>query len=284
MSRISLLWAAPRCALPFVTCSGLLLRAVPFFPGRVVRLPCSRCGLLSGFVVRCLVLWSAVSLGAVLHHVAPPCVVLVCAVLLCFARLVPLLAVSRPRVLSVALGSCAFRRSVLWCFPALCALCCASFVVVWFCVLLFAAVLCVVAVLVCPAVRSLSSPLCAVPCCAVLVRLRCVVRAVCAFLGARCRGALLSVVLLLVMCCGAVLGLAVRVGLLVACFGVGVPVWLRGLLPGGRCGLLRCLAPLCCVLWCCAGVWCCAVVLCCVFAVLFVLAVSFLFENRCKTR
>ena len=195
---------------------------------------------------------------------------LLCAVLLCFAQLVPLPVVSCPWVLSVALESCAFRRCVLWCFPALCALCCACFVGVWWCMLLFAAVFCAVVVLGCLALRSLSPPLYAV-----LVRLRCVVRAVCAVSGARCCVALLCAVLLLVVCRGTILGLAVRGGLLVACFGVGVPVWLRGLLPCGRCGLLRCPAPLCCVLWCCRVVWCCAVVLCCAFAVLFLLAVSF---------
>ena len=104
-----------------------------------------------------------------------------------------------------------------------------------------------------------------------------------------------------VVCRGAVLGLVARGCLLVACFGVGVPVWPRGLLPCGWCGLLWCPAFLCRVLWCCscllrsvrcgallcwlwcpaslcrvlwrcAVVWCCAVVLCCRFAVLFVFA------------
>ena len=75
-----------------------------------------------------------------------------------------------------------------------------------------------------------------------------------------------------VVCRGAVLGLVARGCLLVACFGVGVPVWPRGLLPCGWCGLLWCPAFLCRVLWCCAVAWCCAVVLCCRVAVLFGLA------------
>ena len=88
--------------------------------------------------------------------------------LLCFAHLVLPLAVSCPRVLSVALGSCVLWRCVLWFFPALCALCCVCFLVLWWYVLLFAAVVCAVAVLGCLAVRSPSSPLCAVLCCALL--------------------------------------------------------------------------------------------------------------------
>ena len=75
-----------------------------------------------------------------------------------------------------------------------------------------------------------------------------------------------------VVCRGAVLGLVARGCLLVASFGVGVPVWPRGLLPCGWCGLLWCPAFLCRVLWCCAVAWCCAVVFCCRVAVLFGLA------------
>ena len=75
-----------------------------------------------------------------------------------------------------------------------------------------------------------------------------------------------------VVCRGAVLGLVACGCLLVACFGVGVPVWPRGLFPCGWCGLLWCPAFLCRVLWCCAVAWCCAVVLCCRVAVLLGLA------------
>ena len=207
---------------------------------------------------------------------APRCCALCCPVLccrvLCCARLVPLLVVPCPLGLPVALGPCALRRCVLRCSPALCALCCVCFVVARWCVLLFAALLCGVCVPGCCAVRFLCSPLCAVLCFAVLVRSRCAVRVVRAVAGAWCCDALLCVVLFPVVCRGAVLGLVARGCLLVACFAVGVPVWPRGLLLCGWCGLLWCPAFLCRVLWCCAVAWCCAVVLCCRVAVLLGLA------------
>ena len=167
-------------------------------PGFAVRLGCSRCDLLSCFGLCCRVLCCAASwvrCCAALLPVVPPGVVLLGAVLFCLARLVPLLVVPCPLVLPVALGSCALRRCVSRCLPALCALCCVCFVVACWCVLLFDAVLCAVCVLGWRAVCSLSSPLCAVLCCAVLVRLRCAVRVVRAVAGARCCGALLCVVL-----------------------------------------------------------------------------------------
>ena len=200
--------------------------------------------------------------------------VLCCCVLCCFVALVlvPLPVVPRPVVLPVVLGPCALRRCVLRCSPALCALCCVCCVVACWCALLLAAVRCAVCVLGCCVVRSLSSPLCAVLCFAVLVRLRCAVRVVRAVVGSWCCGALLCVAPLRLVFCGAVLGLVARGCLLVVCCGVGVPVWLCGLLPCGWCGLLWCPASLCRVLWCCAVAWCCAVVLCCRFAVLLVLA------------
>ena len=191
---------------------------------------------------------------------------------LCCARVVPLLVAPCPLALPVALGPCALRRCVLRFSPALCALCCVCFVVARWCVLLFAALPCDVCVSGCCAVRSLCSPFCAVLCFAVLVRSCCAVRVVRAAAGAWCCGALLCVVLFPVVCRGAVLGLVARGCLLVACFGVGVPVWSRGLLPCGSCGLLWCPAFLCRVLWCCAVAWCCAVVLCCRVAVLLGLA------------
>ena len=191
------------------------------------------------------------------------CRPVLCCRVLCCARLVLLLVAPCPLALPVALGPCALRRCVLRCSSALCALCCVCFVVARWCVLLFAALLCAVCVPGCCAVRSLTSPLCAVLCFAVLVRSRCAVRVVRAVAGAWCCGALLCVVLFPVVCRGAVLGLVARGRLLVACFGVGVPVWPRGLLPCGWCGLLWCPAFLCRVLWCCAVAWCCAVVLCC---------------------
>ena len=163
--------------------------------------------------------------------------------------------------------------------PYCSALCCVCVAVVWWCLLLFAAVLCAVVVLGCLAVRCQSSRICAVLCCAVLVCLPSAVPVVCAVPGFRCYGVLLCVLLLPVVCCGAALGVAVRGCLLVAGFRVAVPVWRNGLIPCGWCDLLRCPAPLRCALWCCAVVCCCAVMLRCAFAALFVFVVSFLFEK-----
>ena len=129
---------------------------------------------------------------AALLRVVSPGVVLSCAVLLCCARLVPLVVAPCPLALPVALGPCALRRCVLRCSLALCALCCLCFVVARWCVLLVAALLCAVCVPGCCAVRSLSSPLCAVLCFAVLVRSCCAVRVVLAVAGAWCCGALLG--------------------------------------------------------------------------------------------
>ena len=228
--------------------------------------------------------FSSLPLGAVCRVVlcvpgrcaAPRCCALyrpvLCCRVLCCARLVPLLVAPCPLALPVALGPCALRRCVLRCSPALCALCCVCVVVARWCVLLFAALLCAVCVPGCCAVRSLCSPRCAVLCFAALVRSRCAVRVVRAVAGAWCCGALLCVVLFPVVCRGAVLGLVARGCLLVACFGVGVPVWPPGLLPCGWCGLLWRPAFLCRVVWCCAVAWCCAVVLRCRVAVLLGLA------------
>ena len=209
---------------------------------------------------------------AALLRVVPPGVVLSCAVLLFCGGLVPLLVAPCPLALPIALGPCALPCCVVRCSPALCAVCCVCFLVAWLCVLLFAALLCAVCVPGCCAVRSLSSPLRTVLCFAVLVRLRCAVRVVRVVAGAWCCGALLCVVLFPLVCCGAVLGLVARGCLLVACLGVRVPVWPRGLLPCGWRGLLWCPASLCRVLWCCAVPWCCAVVLCCRVVVLLALA------------
>ena len=187
--------------------------------------------------------------------------------LFCGACFVSLLVVPCPLTLPVALWPCALRCCVLRCSLALCALCCVCFVVACWCVLLLAAVLCALCVPVCRAVRSLSSSLCAVLWSVLLVRLRRAVHVVRAVTGAWCCGALLCVVLLPLAFCGAVLGLAARGCLLVVCFGVGVPVTLRRLLPCGWRGSLCCPASLCFVLWCCAVAWCCAVVCAC-FALL----------------
>ena len=233
----------------------------------VVSVAAARCSVpccaVCGWVLRCCAL----------------CRPVLCCPVPCCARLVPLLVAPCPLALPVALGPCALRRRVLRRSPALCALCCVCFVVARWCVLLFAALLCAVCVPGCCAVRSLCSPLCAVLCFAVLVRSRCAVRVVRAVAGA-C-GALLCVVLFPVVCRGAVLVLLARGCLLVACFGVGVPVWPLGLLPCGWCGLLWCPVFLCRVLWCCAVAWRCAVALCCLFAVLLGLALPFCGLSRC---
>ena len=270
---LAVLWAAGRCAVFVgvfvcvlccaVGCCCVLCRVF----GRAVPLGCSRCGLLSGFGLRCRVPCCAVCpwvrCCAALLRVVPPGVVLLCAVLFCCARLMPLLVVPCPLALHVALGPCALRRCVMRCFPALCALCCVCSGVACWCLLLFAAVLCAVCVLGCRAVRSLSCPLCAVLCFAVLVCLRCAVRVVRAVVGAWCSGVLLCVVLFPLGFCGAVLDLVARGCLLVVCFGVGVPVWPRGLVFCGWCGLLWCPASLCRVLLCSAvGLRCCLCLLC----------------------
>ena len=203
---------------------------------------------------------SAWLLAASASVAAPPfvsrgfrsCRSVLCAVLCCASLgAVPLLVAPCPLALPIALGPCALRRCVLRCAPALCALCCVCFVVARWCLLLFAALPCAVCVSGCCAVRSLCSPFCAVLCFAVLVPSRCAVRVVRAVAGAWCCGALLCVVLFPVVCRGAVLGLVARGCLLVACFGVAVPAWPRGLLPCGWCGVLVCCgALLSCVVFC----------------------------------
>ena len=161
--------------------------------------------------------------GAALRCCALCCPVLCCCVLCCSAAL--------------RWCRCSSCRA-LWCSPlpwgpVLCGalFCgvlprCVCFVVAWWCVLLFVALLCAVCVLGCCAVRSLSSPLCAVLCFAVLLRLRCAVRVVRAVAGTRCCGALPCVVLFPLVCCGAVLGLVARGCPLVLCCGALLSVCL----------------------------------------------------------
>ena len=100
--------AAPRWLLP----------PPPFCVSRSSSLPLSAV---------CRVLFCAVCPGlrccAALLLVVSPGVVLLCGVLFCCTRLVPLLVVPCPLVLPVALGPCALRRSVLRCSPALCVFC-----------------------------------------------------------------------------------------------------------------------------------------------------------------
>ena len=139
-----------------------------------------------------------------------------------------------------------------------------------------AAALSAVCVPGCRAVRFLSSPLCAVLCCAMLVPLQCV-----SSCGPRCFWHL--VLCSVAVCCG------VSFGVLLCGARSGRPrlssggvIWCQcpclAAWPASLClvGLLCRPAPLCCVLWCCAVVWWCAVVFWCRFAVLCVLALAFL--------
>ena len=221
---------------------------------------------------RCCVVLCVPGCGA-----APRCCALwppvLCCPVLCCARWVPLLVAPCPLALPVALGPCALRRCVLRCSPALCALCCVCFVVARWCVLLFAALLCAVCVPGCCAVRSLSSPFCAVLCFAVLVRSRCAVRVVRAVAGAWCCG---------VPWCGAPSGGPwLSAGGVFRCRCPCLAAWSASLwfvwFAVVPCFPVSCSAVLCCrvVLCCCALLSCCgavgacfallwAVVLCCV--------------------
>ena len=114
-------------------------------------------------------------------------------------------------------------------------------VVAFVCCFFPAAALSGVCNLGCRAVCSLSSLLCVVLCCAVLVPLRCAVRVVCAVSGAWCCGALLCVVLFPLLCCCAVLDLVACGCPVMVRLGVDVPVWPLGLLP---CGWLACCSAL----------------------------------------
>ena len=262
VSFVGLPFSGSPCACPSFVLSAWLLAApawlLPPPPPPLclaVFVPAARC------CVPCCAVRPWVRCCAALLRVVSPGVVLSCALLRSFGA-----------AACCALPSGAARRPRALCSAALCfaALCFAVFpraVCSVLCVFCRGAVV--------RAVRSLCSPLCAVLCFAVLVRSRCAVRVVRAFAGAWCCGALLCVVLFPVVCRGAVLGLVARGCLLVACFGVGVPVWPPGLLPCGWCGLLWCPAFLCRVLWCCAVAWCCAVVLCCRVAVLLGFALPF---------
>ena len=189
------------CAVlcPAVDCCCALYRVF----GRVGPLPCSLCGLLSRLGVRCRVMCCVPGCCA-----APRCYALCCAVV----RWVVLSgSVWCHCLLCCALGRClspwgvvpcpaSFHRVSLPC--VLCAVCILP-VVCW-CVLFLAAVLCAVCALGYGAACSLSSPRCAVLCCAVLVPLRRAVRLVCAVLGAWCRGALLCAAPIALVLCGAV--------------------------------------------------------------------------------
>ena len=204
-------------------CVCLSLGALLLGLGVCAFVSCGFCRFRSVFCAVCCAVLCVPGCGAALRCCALCRPVLCCCVLCCFA----------------ALGwcRCSLRRA-LWCSPSpwgllLCgALCCGNpprcvcFVVAWWCVLLFAALLCAVCVLGCCAVRFLFSPLCVVLCFDVLVRLRCAVPVVRAVAGARCCGALPCVVLFPLVCCGAVLGLVARGCLLVPCCGALLSVLL----------------------------------------------------------
>ena len=128
----------------------------------------------------CRVLCCAVCLGlrccAALLRVMLPGVVLLCAVLFCCARLVPLLVVPCSVVLPVALGPCALRRSVLRGSPALCVFC---LCVVVCAVVRRSALCCVCPRVLCCAFPVLSAPYGAVLRCAGALALCCSCGACC---------------------------------------------------------------------------------------------------------
>ena len=182
-------------------------------------------GVVLRWCCPCVAAWlAALWFGVVCLGVPLPCVVFCCAVLSCGG------------VLSCTAG---------WLRRCLC--------------LLFVSCRCASAVCVlgCRALCSLSSPPCAVLCCAVLVPFRCAVRVVCAVPGGWCCWFSVS----LPFVGGLLVALVARRCRLVVCVGFGACFW------SGRrsASSLWCPAPLCCVLWRCAAVWCCAVVPCLLF-------------------
>ena len=249
--------------------------------GRVVRLPCSRWGLLFGFVVHCCVPWCAVSLGAVLRRVAPPCVVLLCTMLFCFAHLVPLLAVSCPRALSVALGpsSAVFSGVSLRCVL------CAVFVLPWCggacsCSLLSFVLWLFWALLLC-----VSCPPRWLPCCAAL----CWCASAVLFVWSALIPAPGAVVPCCVLCCCLWCGVArcwVWLSAVVFWWPVSVSMSLSGHL---TCfpvvGVVCCGALLPCAVFCGAVLLCVAVLLCsAVFFWCYLFLLSLLpLKNRCTT-
>ena len=220
-ARVCLGGAVPAvalCALAAVAWCWLLGLAV---------LCCLLVGL--GVVLRwccpCLAAWlAAVWFGLVCLRVPLPRVVFCCAVLSCGGVL--------------SCSAVCFRHGLRLLFVS------------WRC----ASAVCVLG---CRAVCSLSSPPCAVLCCAVLVPFRCAVRVACAVSGGWCRWFLVSLPFVGVL----LVALVTRRCRLVVCVRFGASVW------SGRrsASSLWCPAPLCCVLWRCAAVWCCAVVPCLLF-------------------
>ena len=160
-------------------CSPVVAAPPPPFLSRGFR----RCRSVPLAVLCCA------SLGAVLRRAAARCVLRCCAVLCCVVL------VGCRCLLRRALWRCPLPWGPVLCGAAFCGVppCCVCLVVARWCVLLFAALLCAVCVPGCCAVRSLSSPLCAVLCFAVLVRSRCAVRVVRAVAGAWCCAACMDV-------------------------------------------------------------------------------------------
>ena len=198
-----------------------------------------------------------------LSHPALCCCALCCFVSLCFVRL---RAVWCPRALSVALGSCAFRRCFLQFFRpcVLCAVCVLPWYVDACCCLPLCFVLCVS----CVDVLCVPCPLCSTLCWVVLCWCSCVVLFVwsllflapvavvrccllCCFL--LCCAVLLCAVLCRPVRCGAALRPLARLA--------GCPVvWCKLLCAPA---LRWCPAPWCCApLWC-ASVRCCVLLSCC---------------------
>ena len=197
-----------------------------------------------------------VSLGAVLRRVAARCAARRCVVVRC---VVSFCSVWCCCALCCVLGRCPSSWGLVPSGAVFCLVAprCVCFAVVCRCVMLFVVVLCAVCALGCRFVRFLSSPPCAVPCCAVLVPFRRAVRVLSAVSGGWCCWFLVS----LPFVGGLLVALVAWRCRLVVCDGIGARV------RSGRCSAssLWCPAPLCCVLWRCAAVWCCAVVPCLFF-------------------
>ena len=136
-------------------------------PLSFVALCCALHVVACCFVLVCVAVGCAVSLGAVLRGVASCCSVRcsavlicgVCVVLCCFVSrfFVPLRAALCSRLLCLTMGRCAARCCALLCCSVLCALYFVCFAVVFWLMVFSAAVRCAACVLWCRTVRSLSS-------------------------------------------------------------------------------------------------------------------------------
>ena len=239
--------------------------------GRVVPLRCSPCGLLSCCGLRCCVLCRVPGCFA-----APCCCALLRPALFCCA-LCPVLslclvlprAVSCAWPLSVALGSCAFRRCV---FCAVCVLACSAGAC---CCSLLCFVLCASwGVVLC-----IPCPLRPVWCCAALCWCGCGVLFVWSVLFLALGAAMRCCLLCGLLRCSAVMLRAVPRRPVARC------VVLRPAAQVAGCRVVRCWllcgpalpwrpAPLCCAPCCCSAVWCCGALSCCL--VCFVACVGLL--------